>query len=231
MMGPFVRAGSALEKDIGNSIKDLREPGLLEEENEKLRERLAELEVVHSEREALQRENDRLRSALGFAERSVSNLLAAKILKRESSTWWSTLILDKGSEDGVELNAPVVSQEGLVGKVTAVSESVCVVLTLADERCQVGVRIEGQADRGILSGARGALSANPELRLKFLPKAIEIPVGARLYTSGDGQVFPSGILVGQVERLERGELTDEAIALPAVDFANLEILFILTTAV
>jgi rod shape-determining protein MreC len=147
---------------------------------------------------------------------------------RDSSTWWRTLTINRGRRDGVETDVPVVTDEGLVGKTTTVSDSISVVLLVSDENCKVAASVEGSREQGIVSGERVTAGLNPLLNLNFLSKQADLKPGQKVYTSGMGGVFPSGLLVGVVKTFRVRELDGQAQLTPAVDLSHLEDVFVVT---
>ncbi len=122
----------------------------------------------------------------------------------------------------------VVTEEGLVGKTTTVSESISIVLLVSDENCRVAATVEGTREQGIVSGERVAGAQTPLLDLNFLSKQANLQPGQKAYTSGVGGVFPSGLLIGTVQDFKVRELDGQARLIPAVDLSKLEDVFVVT---
>ena len=171
---------------------------------------------------------NRLRHALNYRERSVFKLIAAEIVARDSSTWWRTVTINRGKKDGIEIDMPVVTAEGLVGKVTTVSNNISVVLLVSDENCRVAASVEGSREQGIVSGQRVTTGLTPLLDLNFLTKQADLKAGQKVYTSGVGGVFPSGLLIGAVKSFRVRELDGQALLTPSVDLSHLEDVFVVT---
>ena len=171
---------------------------------------------------------NRLRHALNYRERSVFKLIAAEIVARDSSTWWRTVTINRGKKDGIEIDMPVVTAEGLVGKITTVSDNISVVLLVSDENCRVAASVEGSREQGIVSGERLTTGLTPLLDLNFLSKQADLKPGQKVYTSGVGGVFPSGLLIGVVKSFRVRELDGQAQLTPAVDLSHLEDVFLVT---
>src|SRR5437667_8608127 len=110
---------------------------------------------------------NRLRHALNYRERSVFKLIAAEVIARDSSTWWRTVTINRGRRDGVETDTPVVTDEGLIGKTTSVSDSISVVLLISDENCKLAASVEGRREQGIVSGQRVTTGLTPLMDLNF----------------------------------------------------------------
>jgi rod shape-determining protein MreC len=123
---------------------------------------------------------------------------------------------------------PVVTDEGLVGKTTTVSNTISIVLLVTDENCKVAASVEGTREQGIVSGERVAGGLTPLLDLNFLSKQANLQPGQKAYTSGVGGVFPSGLLIGTVKSFRVRELDGQAQLTPAVDLSHLEDVFVVT---
>jgi rod shape-determining protein MreC len=123
---------------------------------------------------------------------------------------------------------PVVTDVGLVGKTTTVSDSISVVILVSDENCKIAASVEGTREQGIVSGERVTAGLNPLLNLNFLSKQADLKPGQKVYTSGVGGVFPSGLLLGVVKTFRVRELDGQAQVTPAVDLSHLEDVFVVT---
>jgi rod shape-determining protein MreC len=123
---------------------------------------------------------------------------------------------------------PVATDEGLIGKITTLSDSVSVVLLISDENCRVAAKVEGSREQGIVSGERVTTGLTPSLNLNFLSKQADLKPGQKVYTSGVGGVFPSGLLIGVVKTFRVRELDGQAQLTPAVDLSHLEDVFVVT---
>ena len=155
------------------------------------------------------------------------HLTTARILTRHTATYWSTALIDRGLADNLAPDLPVRTAEGLVGKIVHLYDRESEVLFITDETCKVAVRIEGTTEQGILTGVRGITSRSPELRITYLPSEAIVPVGAKVFTSGKGTVFPPDILVGEVIRFNKLDDGGEAVVRPAVDFDKIKYVFVI----
>ncbi|PYL20173.1 MAG: rod shape-determining protein MreC [Verrucomicrobia bacterium] len=176
----------------------------------------------------VEHEVNRLRHALNYRERSMFKLVAAEVIARDSSSWWRTLTINRGKRDAIETDMPVVTDVGLVGKTTTVSDTISVVLLISDENCRVAASVEGSREQGIVSGERVTGGLTPLLDLNFLSKQADLKPGQKVYTSGVGGVFPSGLLIGAVKIFRVRELDGQAQLTPAVELSHLEDVFVVT---
>jgi rod shape-determining protein MreC len=228
LLAPFLTGGSGIKKQITSVRSGLKSLDQLEHENTALQVENRELRATNQGLRDVEHEVNRLRHALNYRERSVFKLIAAEIIARDSSTWWRTITINRGKRDGIQTDMPVVTDLGLVGKTTTVSEGISVVLLLSDENCRVAASVEGSREQGIVSGERTTTGLTPLLNLNFLSKQADLKPGQKVYTSGVGGVFPSGLLVGAVKSYRVRELDGQAQLTPAVDLSHLEDVFVVT---
>jgi rod shape-determining protein MreC len=228
LLAPFLTSGSGLKKQITSVRTGLKSLDQLERENSALQVENRELRATNHGLRDVEHEVNRLRHALNYRERSVFKLIAAEIVARDSSTWWRTVTINRGKTDGIEADMPVVTDEGLVGKTTSVSESISIALLVSDENCRVAASVEGSREQGIVVGERVTTGLSPLLDLNFLSKQADLKPGQKVYTSGVGGVFPSGLLIGMVKSFRVRELDGQAQLTPAVDLSHLEDVFVVT---
>jgi rod shape-determining protein MreC len=224
---PFLRAGSATEVWAKGFRAEARRVDELERENEQLRKELVLTRLYSKDRREVYEENQRLAEALEYRSRSPFELLPARVILRDRTTWWSTVVLDRGFNHQIALGAAVIAPEGLVGRILTVAPSSSVALLLTDENCQVAARTLGSIDvRGVVSGNRANTGGDPFLRMGPLPLGTRIEPGRAVFTTGSGGVFPPNFPVGSVERIEDRDFFTEALVKPAVDFLKLDQVFI-----
>jgi rod shape-determining protein MreC len=228
LIAPFLTTGSGLEKQITSVRSGLQTLEQLETENNTLRVENRSLKATNQALRDVEHEVNRLRHALNYRERAAFKLVPAEVVTRDSSTWWRTVTINRGKEDGIEGDMPVVTDEGLVGKTTTVSTNISVVLLISDENCRVAASVEGTREQGIVTGERVAGTLTPLLNLNFLSKQANLQTGQKAYTSGVGGVFPAGLLIGAVKNFRVRELDGQAQLNPAVDLAKLEDVFVVT---
>jgi rod shape-determining protein MreC len=177
----------------------------------------------------LQRENDELRESvyavqrlqrlLQFKERMPVAMIPAEVIASSPSAWFRTIVINKGLHDGVGKDMPVVTWEGVVGKVMRVSPGSSIVLLVVDRNSSVDVLVQRTRTRGLVEGDGGS-----RCQLRHVPRTDDIEAGDHLITSGLGGVFPKGLSMGDVIKVERKEygLFQEIEIRPSVDFSRLE---------
>lgn len=167
------------------------EASRLREENRSLRDKLVDYYEVKAE-------NEELRRFYGLKRNDMSlSLLPASVTGRDPNEDFGAFTLNKGSYDGVELNAPVVTENGLVGFVSRVSSRSCRVTTLLSPDAGVGAAVIGSGDSGIISG-NASISDDGLTRMINLPALNKIQKDDIVVTSGCGGRFPENLKIGSI---------------------------------
>jgi len=231
-MSPFLKSGSNLETQARSFLEETHHSKALEAELEITRSQLGRLQLIESRFRALETENDQLRHALNFKKNTRFDVCAARVIRRNPTTWWQTVDIDAGSKQGIGTQLAVLSNEGLVGMIDRIDNGGerSSVLLLTDEKCQVSARVEGSPEVGILNGQRGGFDGDPMLRLRFLSVNAAVRPGQRVFTTGRGGTFQANILLGTIDSVEKGALDSEALVRPAVNFADLGAVFVVLSS-
>lgn len=202
--------------------------GELEKQNEALRRENDRLRVLALQVTELTRENDRLRQLTGQKIRSQWKLKLAHVSMRDPANWWRTVQIDLGSRDGVTENRPVLTAEGLVGRVQSVGLTHSQVVLLGDPKCSVAARVSNETrDAGVL-GTSGPFDTSL-VEMSYLPRNAALKSGQEVVTSGEGGIFPKGIPIGRIMDWQPAEfgLHTEARVKLNVNIAALEELWVL----
>src|SRR5207244_11219475 len=110
-------------------------------------------------------------------------LIPAEIVTRDASTWWHTVTINRGKEDHIETDMPVVTDEGLVGKTTTVSNTISVVLLVTDENCKVASSVEGTGEQGLVWGDRASCGLTALLGVNYLTTQANLESGEEASTA------------------------------------------------
>lgn len=184
---------------------------------ENLRRENDQLKLLALQAGSTTRENDQLRSALGWQRQQPWKLKFASVTLRDPANWWRTIEIDLGSRDGITPNLPVLNAEGLVGRVASVGLTRSQVVLLTDPNCKASAIVENPAhDTGVIS-AGGPLD-NSLVQLAYLSGGANLKPGQSVITSGLGGIFPKGIPIGQVvdsRPVEFGLYTEARVKLAA----------------
>jgi len=229
-IAPFFKAGSAIETKARALQTETHHSKELEVKLHEAEMQMHRLELIESRYRDLEKENASLRDAVKFKASTKFDVVAAQIVRRQPTTWWQTVEIDRGKDFNIDAQYPVLSSEGLVGKVDLVRDDRSSVVLLTDESSQVSAKVEGTPEVGILVGQRGQFEGTPMLRLRYLSKeAASVKPGQRVFTTGRGGIFPANILLGTVESIEKNSLDSEALVRPSVNFGDLETVFVVLT--
>lgn len=226
LLSPFIRAGAVTETEVKRVVETPLDSGALRLEVERLQQNNGQLSIYAKKYLEVLEENNKFRALLNYRQQTPLKLTAARVLRRSASNWWTTLIIDKGSLDGVGTDCPVITEAGLVGKTGKVALNTSEVMLLTDEECRVSARVQGTQIKGILSGERGDLEVRSDLRLRFIDRLAKIDPGAKIYSTGDGGVFPAELYLGRVKSIETRDVAAEAVVEPPMDFSLIEDVFI-----
>jgi len=148
--------------------------------------------------EELRRENAELRKLFGWQQKQPRKYKLANVVLQDPANWWRTVHIDLGSRDNVRTNMPVLTTEGLVGRVVSVSLTRSQVVLLGDPNCKVAARVENQThDTGII-GPASPLD-NDLVEMSYLSGTANLKPGQKVRTrGGDGLIFPKDIMIGTI---------------------------------
>ena len=204
--------------------------GELQEELAELRTQVADLEEQVRQGQEASRENEQLRSLLELRDRRRDfTFEAAKVTARSTSNWESMLTISKGSSSGVEAGSCVVTENGvLAGVVSEVGLNWAAVSTIINTDIEIGGMVTRTYSAGVLEGDFSLMSQG-RLKLNYLPEGAQLVSGDEVLTSGRGDVYPSGLVVGQVEGVftDPSGQTRYAVVEPAVDLESLVEVFVI----
>ena len=192
-------------------------------ENEEMRERLAALEEENLQLAEALVASGRLGRIAEMREEFDVPMLSAELVGLDASTWFRSVLLDRGRNHGVHAGMPLICEQGLVGLVTATSRNAARGMLLLDRQSAVGAVVQRSRARGMVRGAGDGLV------FEFVGREADVAPGDVLITSGLGGVFPKGLRVGVVGAVEAEgpQLLREAVVEPAVDFGRLERVFVM----
>ncbi len=201
------------------------EIGRLRVENARLREEVQRLAREVTRLRETAQATQRMEALLGFKRQTPLRVVAARVVGRDPTSWFATVIVDRGSSDGVVRNSAVVTAAGVVGRVIETTPFSARVLLVNDTRSALSVILQRSREIGVVEG-NGA----GDLTVKYLSRASAVEPGDMVITSGQGGVFPRGIVVGRLQTVRPGSggaVFREGTVHPAVDLGRLEEVLIL----
>jgi rod shape-determining protein MreC len=209
-------------RDALGSYVDLRN---LKKENRRLSERLRLVETELNTRRHYLAETDRLRSLLELRERLPFQSIAAELVSAEGLPWASVITVNRGTLHGVRLNTPAICRTGVVGRVIAVGPHAAKIQLIIDRDSGIGVMVERSRTTGVLEGVA---ASRGELPMRYVAAAADVRVGDTIVTSGLDEIYPKGLLVGYVSRIEeQSGLLKEVYVAPSAQFDRLEEMLLL----
>lgn len=195
--GPLNRL-HALSQSLTEAVKrPFQMIALREKENIELKKKVAELELEEERYREVVLENKRLRELLSLREYKKNYIASARIIARGTDNWTHTLLIDKGAKDGVAKDMAAITPKGLAGKIASVSDSFAYLLLLNDINFSASVRLQGSRTEGVLSG-----TGSRSCILKYVPFEETVKTGDIVITSGLDMLFPPGIPVGYVTKVD-----------------------------
>lgn len=193
-------------------------------ENRLLKKSLVEMTAELRELKEYKSENRQLRELLQFRQRLplgkiIETAIGSEIIGRDPTSWYRTVLIDKGSREGVRQNAPVLTHQGLVGKVKKVGSTESVVLLILDRNSSISALIQRTREQGIVRGG-----FKNTCRMEYLSAGVEVKYGDVVLSSGLGGIYPKDLVIGTVIGIEKTHsgLLQSAVILPAVEFSRLD---------
>ena len=223
-------AVSRIGHPIGAFFSGLIHVGSLRSENERLKERLRAAESQAAKVAQLQKENEDLQKLLDLRQTFSLHGISARVVAESVGNFEWSITINAGSSDGIRLDDPVVSGDGLVGHVIEVAGNAAKVQLIIDPSSAVAARLSTSGETGLLVGER-----NQPLRLDLVDTQAQVEPGEQVVTSGyrvpDGHgLYPPGLPIGVVSHVfaAPGALTTTVQVAPAVDFSALQFVLVLT---
>jgi rod shape-determining protein MreC len=227
VIGPLQAAVARVARPVGDFFTGVINIGSLQSENEALRAELDEARSQQVRDASIRREYEQLLSLVGLAEELELEGVGALVVAESVSNFEWSVTIDKGTADGIAVNMPVVSGEGLVGHVTEVSSGWSKIQLLIDPDSFVAGRLVGSGETGIVHGQTDAR----DLTMELVDDEVQVEPSEQVVTSGfQGALYPPRILIGVVSHVysQPGSL-DKLVAIrPAVDFSSLVFVLVVT---
>ncbi|HEX6901802.1 MAG TPA: rod shape-determining protein MreC [Thermoanaerobaculia bacterium] len=222
LLGPMARAVTGAPRSLSDFREGLKLRGTLQEENERLRREVETLRLRLMRLSDIEGEMLRLGAAVRYPTPPAGRIRAVDIVYVDHASWLRTLILYLGDVPA-RRNQPVLSPDGLVGRIISVSGSYAKVQLVTDGAASVGGMVLRTRRQGVVRGGRRG-----GLELEFVPLQADVRPGDRVLTAGIDGIYPRGIPIGTVIKVEPGGQLFHRIQLaPAVDFGSLDQVYLL----
>jgi rod shape-determining protein MreC len=176
------------------------------DENERLKQALAiaERDLRNARQGAA--ENDRLKGLLNLREQTGYDQVPARVIARDPSIWFNTITINRGSSSGITLNMPVITAGGIVGRVIALSPWTAQVMMVTDEKAAAGAIVGQLGESGALGSVRG-LGNTGLIEMRYVSGLEKVEVGDYILTTGQDNIYPPGLSVGEVVQVKHGTAT------------------------
>jgi rod shape-determining protein MreC len=227
---PFQKGYNFAQGEVRRIWAGFTDISALREELQKTQIKVQKYESESEELSRLQIENDDLRNLLGMKYRVVCDSIPASVISKDPDNWFRTIIIDRGSEDGVMKNMPVVAftegQSSVVGKVVAVKSHIAKITPIISSDLKVGGMFQDSRYQGLLRGQ----STNSNLSvMDYVSRSADIKYGDIVVTSGNEGIFPEGLLVGTVLKSDIQDTGNyqKAVIKPFINYDLLQEVFII----
>jgi rod shape-determining protein MreC len=194
---------SGAGSNLVSQIMNFRQSAL---ENDRLKQELSQAKLELQNAHQTWEENQRLKGLLNLKELTGYDQVAARVIARDSSVWFNTVTINRGSSSGIALNMPVVTAGGIVGRVIAVSPWTAQVMMVTDEKAAAGAIVGQLGGSGALGSVRG-LGENGLLEMRYVSGLEQVEVGDYILTTGQDGIYPAGLSVGEVVQVKHGTAT------------------------
>lgn len=195
----ILNTSHAFTTSVVDAVKSpFKKIALRDEDNKLLRKRVDELLLDRSKYQEAIHENRRLTELLNLRESQQHPVAAARVISRGIDQWSHTFVLDKGKKEGIGKDMSAITPKGLAGKIFNVTDSYSKLLLITDINFSAAVRLQESRKEGIISG-----TSAKKIILKYIPYEEEIKTGDIVITSGLDQLFPPGIPVGFISKIDK----------------------------
>lgn len=228
---PLQRLLYSMTEGISSGLQKTLDSSGMEKENRELKEEVAGLKSEFADYSELKRENERLAKLLEYTGNHPDfKYKTAGIVAKNPGIWFDSFTINLGTNDGVAVDMPVVTPDGLVGRVEEAGMNWAKVMTLIDGRSGVSTIIDRTREVGSVRGRMESDPGNPLLDMELLPMDTDIQVGDSVLTSGIGGIYPKGLAVGQVVSVGPQANRKKVEVKTAVHFRNLEEVLVIVSA-
>jgi len=220
---PFIAAASSVTRGIRHVWQGYIWMVGARSENERLQQTVRQLSLVNRAYEQAQQENIRLRRLVSMNESAGFRSIGARVVARAPSFLSNVIYINRGSQDGVRIDAPVLSGDGIIGRTVLVSGHQSQVQLITNEDASVGVMLQRSRTPGVVRGNGDSL-----LDLKYISTIDPVTVGDVVLSSGLDGIFPKGLVIGKVVRVGKSQDVFWSIKVqPGMDLIHLEEVLVL----
>ncbi|HOP64883.1 MAG TPA: rod shape-determining protein MreC [Spirochaetota bacterium] len=230
IFSPFQKGYNAMQGGTSRFWAGFSELDRVRDDLKLTRAKLETYEGLDEDLNEIRNENLRLRSLLGMKERLRYESIPAFVISKDPDNWFRTVIINRGSNDGITVNMPVVAYQGetkaVIGKIVEVRGSLSRIQPVISPDVRIGVKVGESKYPGLLTGY--AFNSNL-CKVDYITRAAQIKFGDPIVTSGQAGVFPPGFVIGTVVKTELPESSpyQKIIVRPVIDYNLIEEVFII----
>ena len=238
-IAPFQNAISLLTHKIANLSSSILHPNHNSDKKKEMLTEIAQLQLEVNEMKLIEKENIALRKIIHFKNRQIKELLICEVIARQGSDgWWQTITVNRGQDDGITKGSAVLTTDGLIGRIHAISKNTSTIQLITDHSCNISCTLPRTKSFGIIQGAGITIDGNTPLeilapinplKMDYISKEIIIEEDDLVVTSGLGKIFPAGLVVGHVTKvkLDRSGLYQRATVTPSANLSKLHYVFVI----
>jgi rod shape-determining protein MreC len=219
IVGPIQTVTTSLYRSIRDIWQNYFNLVLASRENKKLKQQLAEARAQLNRLKELELSNQRFRALLAFKAHIHHAMVAVEVIGKDPNPWFKSVIIDKGTVDGISPGLPVVMPQGIVGQVIETAARTAKVILITDHNRSVDGLARRTRTRGIIKGGPGGLTV-----FEYVMRNEEIQIEDEIVSSGLDGVYPKGLPIGRVVAIDQNAagMFQSVAVLPFVDFEKLE---------
>lgn len=229
---PFQKGVSAVGTWLSDRSDELVQIRDLLKENKELQERVDELTIEVNSLQQDKYELSNLRELYSLDNQYQDyEKIGARVIAKDTGNWFSSFVIDKGSNDGIEVDMNIIAGSGLVGRVVEVNSNYSKVISIIDDKSNVSAMVLSTSDRLIVSGDLELMNDGFIRFSQLINEDNQVKEGDKIVTSQISDKYLPGILIGYINKIDMDEnnLTSSGLLVPAVDFGHMdEVLVILT---
>jgi len=203
---PIQQGASSIGNWVGSLFGNFGELRRASTENQQLHQQIDQMQTELRDTRERAAEADRLEKLLKLNEKSSYQTVAARVIARDPSMWFDSVTIDKGRWSGVEVNMPVVTAGGIVGRVVSTSPWSAQVMLITDEKSGAGA-VVGQLGESSALGSVKGMGENGLLEMRYVSSVEKVQLGDSVTTTGQDAIYPPGYNVGAVVEVKPGSAT------------------------
>lgn len=189
------------------------------DENQRLRQKVQQTMALEHRYQEVVQANTRLQELLDLSQEIEKPSIAARVVGKDPSPWFQTVLIDKGLKDAIQVGFPVINPQGIVGLVIEAAGHYAKVMLITDPNSAVDAIVQKNRARGIIKGGTVGYCV-----FNYVLRKHDIDIGDTVVSSGMDGVFPKGLAIGKVTKVEKQEagIFQDVTVTPYVDFERLE---------